>query len=269
VPTRPRRLDASLVTHDWTPAPRRHLTLDGRQDRFGRCRGRPGSAGVCRPGKRRARGAAPPDARTWGSRRTSTGPALCGARGRSGAAARAATGRRAAGSGDAGPRVWSGFESGAVGLPQGCLAPGPGSVRIHRHAARPDARSGPTAPRGWSGAAAAARIHIADCPGVQRPASGTADGGRAASAAGVLPLERTAAARVLRHARARSRSTTGSAGSPDAVATSLPQRPRYAAQRVSTRSVAPPNLPRRAVRGAPGAARLGRRASHPSPTSSW
>ena len=118
----------------------------------------------------------PPDTRTWGSRRTSTTRAtLCGGRGRLGAPARAATGRRAAGARDPKPRVWTGFEAGRVGLPQGCLAPSPRSVWIHRYAARPDARGDPTAARGWACATAAARIYVADCPGVQRPAGGAAD----------------------------------------------------------------------------------------------
>ncbi len=100
----------------------------------------------------------------------------------------AATGRAPAGAGDRQPRVRIRAFGRPVGLPQGCLAPGPGPVRIRRHAARPDARRRPTPTGSRSGAAAAARIQVADRTGVQRASAG--DGfvrGRPAAAGGVLP----------------------------------------------------------------------------------
>ena len=132
----------------------------------------------------------------------------------------AATDRGTAGAGDREPPVRAGEQSGAVGLPQGCLASGPGPVRIHRYAAWPDARSGPTPAGSRSGAAAAARIRIADRPGVQRASANGVIRGRAASAGGVLPVERATATRVLRRAcRARPGCATAArAGSADALA---------------------------------------------------
>ena len=70
-----------------------------------------------------------------------------------------------------------------------------------------------------STAAAAARIHINERPGVQRPSASRARPGRAAAATRVLPVERATAARVLRlSGGARSgRTADDCAGSADAL----------------------------------------------------
>ena len=144
------------------------------------------------------------------------------------------TGRGTARAGGREPPVRAGEQAGAVGLPAGCLASGPGPVRIHRYAAWPDARSGPTPAGSRSGAAAAARVHIADRPGVQRTSANGVIRGRAASAAWLLPVERATAARVLRPAsRARPGCATAArAGSTDALA--APSTPAPGSPRVRT-----------------------------------
>ena len=72
----------------------------------------------------------------------------------------------------ANPKYGSGQFERAVGLPAGCLAPGQGPVQLRRNAGRPDAGRRPTAAGCRSGAAAAARVQIADRPGVRSPAIG-------------------------------------------------------------------------------------------------
>jgi hypothetical protein len=191
----------SLDTHDRTPARLRHLTRVRRQDRTGGRGHRPGCVGAGRPSERGSRGPALSDASGAYTRCGSPGSGAArdgGAGERSGGSATAATGRDADSAGDPEPRVRVGEFVGAVGLPQGCLASGPGPVRIRRYATRRGARNGPTAAGSWPGAAAATRIHLAERPGVQRPSAG-ARPRRTGTAAWVLPVERAAAARVLRH----------------------------------------------------------------------
>ena len=131
----------------------------------------------------------------------------------------AATGRRTARAGGPEPRVRIGTFGRPVGLPQGRLASSQGPVQFRRDAAWPDARRGPTPTGSRSGTAAAARIHVADRPGVQRASRNGFIRRRAAAAAWVLPVERApAAARVLRRLPPRPRT-----GGPQPIhATNLP-----------------------------------------------
>ncbi len=126
---------------------------------------------------RRAGHSGPSDCRsgaapgTWRARSPrSAGDRRAGCRGDR--RARAAARRTTAGTGDLQPQVRVRTIRRPVGIPAGCLAPGQGPVQLRRNAGRPDAGRRPTAARCRSGAPAAARIQIAERPGVRSPGNG-------------------------------------------------------------------------------------------------
>jgi hypothetical protein len=197
--------------HERTTA--RHTTRRRREDRGCGRDHRRRCSGYGRPG-RSGSGGALPDAGAIGSR-----PARGGVFGWTGGSAPASTGGPATGARDLEPRLRLGsIRFGPARGPQGYLAPGPRPVRTDRFA-RPDAHRGPTAARSRSTAAAAARIHFTDRPGVRDSlVANGARPGRAASAAWVLSVERATAARVRAAYGARpGRATDGRAGSSDAL----------------------------------------------------
>jgi hypothetical protein len=201
-PRRRLRRPGTLDTHDRTPSRLRHRTRNRRQDRTGWCGDRPGRVGAGRPGRRGPRRAGRSSAGDADPRRDAR-PGTARGRGfgqqSSSSPGTAAPGRDADGAGDPEPGIRVGEYLGAVGFPQGCLASGSGPVRIHRYGAWRHARKFSAAAGRRSRAAVAPWIHLAERPGVQRPAGG-AHPRRGGTAARVLPVDRAAATRVLRSA---------------------------------------------------------------------
>ncbi len=103
----------------------------------------------------------------------------------------------------ANPKYGSGQSDGPLGFLRDAWHQAKDPVQLRRNAGRPDARRRATPTGCRSRAAAAARLQIAERPGVRSPAVGAAGrpghrGGRSAAARGLLPDQRPTASRLLR-----------------------------------------------------------------------